>query len=93
MEYRLCTGIIFTYIGDQAVLVATEDADPKIPLIRQLNETAGLYCNQIAQGAGFDQLYEFASGLFDAEPELIRKELYDFIIALQNEGYLTLSDN
>lgn len=90
MIYKIKKGILLEYICEQPILIASEEAEPDIPYMKQLNETAGLYCRQLLDGVTFDQLNEFALDQYDGDPEQIKRDLMSFLLLLQEEGYLSI---
>ncbi len=93
MYYRLKEGVLLLYVCDQALLIASEKADRGIPFIRHLNETAGIYCQQLKKWMSLDALYEYAMEQFDGDSNLIYMELKQFIDSLEQKGYLAKQED
>jgi len=92
MMYKMQEGILLEYICDQPILIATDQVESECPFMKQLNETAGMYCQQLINGATFEQLYQFAMDQFEGDAELIRKDLNTFLSIMQKEGYLVIEE-
>ena len=70
------------------MLIAVLDAIGECPVMREVNDTAAVYLRELDKSCTEDDLVRLAEEMFDAEPELLREDIREFLNDLRRQKYL-----
>lgn len=85
---RLRPDVVLRTVAGSTMLIAVLDAIGECPVMREVNDTAAVYLRELDKSCTEDDLVRLAEEMFDAEPELLREDIREFLNDLRRQKYL-----
>lgn len=87
---RLRPDLLLRTVAGIPLLIAVGDAAEECAAVRGLNTTAAVLLERLALSCTEEQMVKYAAEVFDAEPERLKEDIYEFLAELRKGNYLTV---
>ena len=86
--YKIRKGAVLEQVGEAFLIIASDEARPPCPYIRQANETVAFYWHLLEKGFSEEQMLQAAEKEFEAPTEILKSDLQQLMRMLETLGYL-----
>lgn len=92
MRYQIREGIVLETVCGESMLIATFAARKACPYILELNDASVLIWKGLTEGLNESEIAKRASDEFEVSYEEAREAIRDFLLFLEQNGYLIRQD-
>lgn len=85
---RLRSDILLRTVAGVPLLIAVGDAATECAAMQGLNTSAAVLVERLVRSCTEEQLVEYAAGVFETEPEQLKKDIHGFLEELREGNYL-----